>query len=135
MAVQVVILSVTGRDPRAREIDELTNCPLYSGPCHWSSPTGEDTFHSSIVIVEAETEEEEALDLACQWIELHSDTVAGVDAEKTIEFQTALLPEEGSRGFAISIDALRVFADAECGILLQYSRPLTDEEKSRRKKR
>ncbi len=129
MAVQEVVFSVTGRDPQAGEIDRLTNArPYSSGPRRWLTPTGEGIYHSSVVILEEEMEEEEAIAQATHWMELHSDAILGIDCEKTVEFQTLLLPEEGSRGFRIPADALRVFADAECEVLVQYSRVVTNDE-------
>lgn len=131
--VVAVYFSAFGPDPAIPSLPILLGCASYGTPLNIGDPRpdgkgiAESNYVAVTVIPEYEPVEA-SLEQLAQWLCHHGDRLSQLDAQKTLEFQSFISPEIGSKFLHIPLEIVRLCAEAECKIAHQYLRVVTKEE-------
>ena len=91
----------------------------------------DETLSKNVIIVEIQhqaNDDDSASFAVEQWLKKHSTILNECEADKTLEFQTDLQPEDGSRILTLPSTLIQIAADLRLSLANQAIKVLTDDE-------
>lgn len=123
----IVVFQAIGQDPRVSNLDSLTNTPLYNKKQQLRDNDGIADFIELAAVTEAK-DEDSAVEIVQAWIETHLTLLDDLDAEITLEFQTTIMPEQGSNALVLPASFVELLASIDARLIHQYIRVLSEAE-------
>ena len=122
-----VVFTAIGRDKRIANLDSLTSTPLYNKKQQLPHDDGVEYFIELTAVADA-VDEDSAVELAQTWIETHHALLQDLDADKRLEFQTAITPKCGSNALVLPSSFVKLLASINAKLVHQYSREFSEIE-------
>jgi hypothetical protein len=106
----LAFLFVSGTDARILSLDQLLDSTWYGQPIREGEliADGEraNAHHGAIVICGEEINDSDPMDVIAAWLQQHCETISSLDGAKTLELQSFIPPDMGSKFLVIPTELI-----------------------------